>query len=320
MLLDVQNLTTRFHTHDGEVCAVNDVSFSIEAGECLGIVGESGSGKTQVFMSIMGLLAKNGRVEGNVYFEGQQILGLKPSELNTLRGVEFSMIFQDPMTSLNPYLKISKQMSEVLMEHRGMSEEDAAIAGIQMLEMVGIPEAKQRYRMYPHEFSGGMRQRVMIAMALLCQPKLLIADEPTTALDVTVQAQILELLARLGRELNMATVMITHDLGVIAGVSDRVVVMYGGRIVEQATVHEVFSDPQHPYTQGLLNSMPRLDDPGRKTLHTIAGQPPNLQNLPQGCSFAPRCEYVMEKCQLQPPTLTTFAGGRKKACYLEKLQ
>lgn len=320
MLLDVQNLTTRFHTHDGEVCAVNDVSFSVEAGECLGIVGESGSGKTQVFMSIMGLLAKNGRVEGNAFFEGKQILGLKPAELNTLRGVEFSMIFQDPMTSLNPYLRISKQLSEVLMEHRGLSEEDAAIAGIQMLDMVGIPEAKQRYRMYPHEFSGGMRQRVMIAMALLCEPKLLIADEPTTALDVTVQAQILELLARLGRELNMATVMITHDLGVIAGVSDRVVVMYGGRIVEQATVHEVFNDPQHPYTRGLLDSMPRLDDPSSKTLYTIAGQPPNLQNLPAGCSFAPRCEYVMEKCQSQPPQLVELAGGRKKACYLEKLK
>jgi oligopeptide transport system ATP-binding protein len=319
MLLDVQNLTTRFHTHDGEVCAVNDVSFSIEPGECLGIVGESGSGKTQVFMSIMGLLAKNGRVEGDAYFEGKQILGLKPPELNKLRGVEFSMIFQDPMTSLNPYLRISRQMSEVLMEHRGMGEEDAAIAGIQMLDMVGIPEAKQRYRMYPHEFSGGMRQRVMIAMALLCQPKLLIADEPTTALDVTVQAQILELLARLSRELNMATVMITHDLGVIAGISDRVVVMYGGRIVEQATVQEVFHDPQHPYTRGLLDSMPRLDDPGGKSLYTIAGQPPNLQNLPAGCSFAPRCEFVMDKCHKQPPKLTAINGGRKKACYLEKL-
>jgi oligopeptide transport system ATP-binding protein len=319
MLLDVQNLTTRFHTHDGEVCAVNDVSFSIEPGECLGVVGESGSGKTQVFMSVMGLLAKNGKVEGRAYFEGKQILGLKPAELNTLRGVEFSMIFQDPMTSLNPYLRISRQMSEVLMEHRGMGEEDAAIAGIEMLNMVGIPEAKQRYRMYPHEFSGGMRQRVMIAMALLCQPKLLIADEPTTALDVTVQAQILELLARLSRELNMATVMITHDLGVIAGISDRVVVMYGGRIVEQATVQEVFHDPQHPYTRGLLDSMPRIDDPGGKSLYTIAGQPPNLQNLPAGCSFAPRCLYVMDKCQLQPPKLTAINGGRKKACYLETL-
>ncbi len=320
MLLDVQNLTTSFHTHDGEVCAVNDVSFSIDPGECLGIVGESGSGKTQVFMSIMGLLAKNGKTEGSVLFEGKQILGLKPAELNTLRGVEFSMIFQDPMTSLNPYMRISKQMTEVLVEHRGMSEADASAAAIQMLDLVGIPEPKQRFRMYPHEFSGGMRQRVMIAMALLCQPKLLIADEPSTALDVTVQAQILELLARLGRELNMATVMITHDLGVIAGLSDRVVVMYGGRIVEQASVHEIFHDPQHPYTRGLLDSMPRIDDPGKGPLYTIAGQPPNLQNLPKGCSFAPRCEYVMEVCRTKQPPLEVVSEGRLKACHLEKMK
>jgi oligopeptide transport system ATP-binding protein len=319
MLLDVQNLTTRFHTHDGEVCAVSDVSFSIEPGECLGIVGESGSGKTQVFMSIMGLLAKNGRTEGKVYFEGRQLLGLKAAELNRLRGVEFSMIFQDPMTSLNPYLRISRQMTEVLVEHRGMSEADAAAAALRMLDLVGIPEAKQRFTMYPHEFSGGMRQRVMIAMALLCQPKLLIADEPSTALDVTVQAQILELLTRLGRELNMATVMITHDLGVIAGLSDRVVVMYGGRIVEQAPVQELFHDPQHPYTRGLLDSMPRVDDPGKGKLYTIAGQPPNLQNLPAGCCFAPRCEYVMEVCWNKRPPLRAIAEGRMKACHLERL-
>ncbi|WP_163335810.1 ABC transporter ATP-binding protein [Desulfopila sp. IMCC35008] len=319
MLLDVQNLTTRFHTHDGEVCAVNDVSFSVQAGECLGIVGESGSGKTQVFMSLMGLLAKNGTTEGKVYFEGEQILGLSPKDLNRLRGVEFSMIFQDPMTSLNPYLRISKQMTEVLVEHRGMSEEKAAVTSIEMLDLVGIPESKKRFRMYPHEFSGGMRQRVMIAMALLCQPKLLIADEPTTALDVTVQAQILELLARLGRELNMATVMITHDLGVIAGLSDRVVVMYGGRIVEQATVSEVFHDPQHPYTKGLLSSMPRLDEEREGTLYTIPGQPPDLQDLPDGCSYAPRCTYAMDKCNLERPPLEDIEGDRKKACFLEKM-
>jgi len=319
MLLDVQNLTTRFFTHDGEVRAVNDVSFSVAPGECLGIVGESGSGKTQVFMSIMGLLAKNGRTEGRVSFNGQQILGLSAAELNRLRGVEFSMIFQDPMTSLNPYLRISRQMNEVLMAHRGMSEEEATSASINMLDMVGIPESRKRFDMYPHEFSGGMRQRVMIAMALLCEPKLLIADEPTTALDVTVQAQILELLARLGRELNMATVMITHDLGVIAGMSDRVVVMYGGRIVEQATVQEIFNDPQHPYTRGLLDSMPRLDGTGSDKLHTIAGQPPNLQNLPPGCSFAPRCDYVMERCWTTRPELERIAHGRMKACHLEKM-
>ena len=319
MLLDVRNLTTRFATHDGEVCAVNDVSFSIAPGECLGIVGESGSGKTQVFMSIMGLLAKNGKTEGKALFNGKQILGLKTAELNRLRGVEFSMIFQDPMTSLNPYLRISKQMNEVLMEHRGMTEQDASTASIRMLDMVGIPESKKRFAMYPHEFSGGMRQRVMIAMALLCEPKLLIADEPTTALDVTVQAQILELLTRLGRELNMATVMITHDLGVIAGMSDRVVVMYGGRIVEQATVHDIFHDPNHPYTRGLLDSMPRLDELAGDSLHTIAGQPPNLQDLPAGCSFAPRCDYVMETCWSRRPELAECGQGRMKACHLEKM-
>ncbi len=319
MLLDVQNLTTRFHTHDGEVCAVNDVSFTMKPGECLGIVGESGSGKTQVFLSIMGLLAKNGEAEGQVFFEEQQILGLNTAELNMLRGVEFSMIFQDPMTSLNPYLRISKQMNEVLIEHRGMGEGDATKTSIDMLDLVGIPEAAKRFRMYPHEFSGGMRQRVMIAMALLCQPKLLIADEPTTALDVTVQAQILELIARLGRELNMATVLITHDLGVIAGLSDRVVVMYGGKIVEEAGVGDIFHNPQHPYTKGLLSSMPRIDNPSSAALHTIQGQPPDLQALPEGCSFTPRCEYAMEVCHKINPQLRRIREGRRKACHLEKL-
>lgn len=318
MLLDVQNLITHFHTHDGEVCAVNDVSFTVEAGECLGIVGESGSGKTQVFMSIMRLLASNGWAEGQVLFEGREILGMPLAELNHLRGVEMSMIFQDPMTSLNPYLRISRQMNEVLMTHRRMSDDQASVISIEMLDLVGIPEAKKRFRMYPHEFSGGMRQRVMIAMALLCQPKLLIADEPTTALDVTVQAQILELLSRLRRELNMATVLITHDLGVIAGLSDRVIVMYGGRVIEEAGVHDIFHDPQHPYTRGLLDSMPRLDI-GGGSLHTIAGQPPNLQALPPGCSFRPRCRHAMEICAQLVPELKKVHGQRKKACHLEKL-
>lgn len=318
-LLEVNHLTTRFDTHDGEVCAVNNISFSVNQGECLGIVGESGSGKTQVFMSIMGLLAKNGKASGDVNFMGRQILGLPSDELNTLRGVHFSMIFQDPMTSLNPYLKISRQMNEVLMEHKGFSEKDASAKSIELLDLVGIPEAKKRFRMYPHEFSGGMRQRVMIAMALLCEPKLLIADEPTTALDVTVQAQILELIARLGKELNMATVLITHDLGVIAGLSDRVIVMYGGRIVEQAPVEDVFETPQHPYTLGLLNSMPRIDDMVHGKLNSIPGQPPDLQALPSGCAFTPRCGYAMDVCKNELPKLTPITEGRKKACHLKQL-
>jgi oligopeptide transport system ATP-binding protein len=319
MLLDIQNLTTSFHTHDGLVCAVNEVNLHLDAGECLGVVGESGSGKTQVFMSVMGLLAKNGRAEGEVIFDGYQILGLTTAELNRLRGVEFSMIFQDPMTSLNPYLRISKQMTEVLVEHRGLSETEAAQKSIDLLDLVGIPEARKRFRMYPHEFSGGMRQRVMIAMALLCEPKLLIADEPTTALDVTVQAQILDLIAHLGRELDMATVLITHDLGVIAGLSDRVAVMYGGRIVEEASVSELFHDPQHPYTKGLLNSMPRIDDKNDKKLHAIQGQPPDLQALPTGCSFEPRCQYAIKRCLSELPVLRNIGEKRNKACHLERL-
>ena len=320
MLLDVKNLTTMFHTHDGEVSAVSDVSLHVEAGECLGVVGESGSGKTQVFMTIMGLLAKNGRAEGEVYFNGQQIIGMKTEALNKLRGVEFSMIFQDPMTSLNPYLRISRQMTEVLVEHRGCSETEAVQKSIDLLDLVGIPEPKERFRMYPHEFSGGMRQRVMIAMALLCEPQLLIADEPTTALDVTVQAQILDLIARLGRELNMATVLITHDLGVIAGLSDRVVVMYGGRIVEEAPVDKLFTNPYHPYTRGLLESMPRIDEISRDTLYTISGQPPDLQALPPGCSFEPRCEYAFDRCQTEVPELRSIDEHRVKACHLDQLK
>jgi oligopeptide transport system ATP-binding protein len=318
MLLEVNNLTTRFHTHDGEVCAVNGVSFSMDDGECLGIVGESGSGKTQVFMSIMQLLASNGRAEGRVLFQGRELLSMPIVELNTIRGVRMSMIFQDPMTSLNPYLRISQQMNEVLVTHRHMTEAQATEASIDLLNQVGIPEARARFVMYPHEFSGGMRQRVMIAMALLCQPRLLIADEPTTALDVTVQAQILELLAKLRRELQMATVLITHDLGVIAGLSDRVIVMYGGRVVEEAPVRQLFHEPQHPYTRGLLDSMPRLDV-GGGVLPTIPGHPPNLQNLPAGCSFRPRCPYAMAICESEDPELRTIAPGRRKACHLEKL-
>jgi oligopeptide transport system ATP-binding protein len=318
-LLAVSHLETCFATPEGEVQAVSDVGFSVRAGESLGVVGESGSGKSQIFMSIMGLLAANGRARGSVAFQGKEILGLPRRELNSIRGVRMSMIFQDPMTSLNPYLTVARQMTEVLTEHKGMSMTDARTASIAMLDRVQIPEAARRIDMYPHEFSGGMRQRVMIAMALLCQPELLIADEPTTALDVTVQAQILELIAALRRDFNMALVLITHDMGVIAGLCDRVMVMYAGRIIEAAPVSQLFHDPQHPYTAGLLRSMPRLDEMTHDRLTTIAGQPPNLQRLPAGCAFRDRCDRRMEVCAEQVPPLRAVAAERSKACHLQAL-
>jgi oligopeptide transport system ATP-binding protein len=319
-VLEVQDLTTRFATPDGEVLAADQVGFAIGEGESLGVVGESGSGKTQIFLSIMGLLAKNGRSTGLVQYRGRDILNLPPRRLNEIRGDEIAMIFQDPMTSLNPFLKISRQMTEVLREHKGMSEAEARQRGIAMLELVGIPEAARRFDMFPHEFSGGMRQRVMIAMALLCEPDLLIADEPTTALDVTVQAQILELLARLKRELGMAIALITHDLGVVAGLCERVMVMYAGRTVEVASAGDLFRSPQHPYTKGLLLSMPRLDETVSTELTTIPGQPPNLQALPRGCVFADRCPYVFERCRVERPLLRPYGPAHARACHLERLQ
>jgi oligopeptide transport system ATP-binding protein len=318
-VLEVTDLKTTFATQEGDVKAVGGVDFTINKGETLGVVGESGSGKSQIFMSIMGLLARNGRAVGSVKFQGEDILGLPVKELNRVRGAKMSMIFQDPMTSLNPYLSVRRQMTEVLMQHKGLSEEKAAAESVAMLENVQIPEAKRRLNMYPHEFSGGMRQRVMIAMALLCGPELLIADEPTTALDVTVQAQILELLVGLQRDFGMAIALITHDLGVIARMADRVMVMYAGGIVEKGSVRNLFKDPQHPYTQGLLESMPRLDETEATRLTTIGGQPPNLQNLPSGCTFRDRCRYAFERCPVERPVLTPFAEGRSKACHLPSL-
>jgi oligopeptide transport system ATP-binding protein len=282
------------------------------------VVGESGSGKTQLFLSIMGLLAKNGSCAGSARFRGQQLLGLPARQLNGIRGVRLAMIFQDPMTSLNPYLRISRQMTEVLVEHKGMSEQDARTRSIALLDQVGIPAAASRFDLYPHEFSGGMRQRVMIAIALLCEPELLIADEPTTALDVTVQAQILELLQQLKRELGMAIVLITHDLGVVAGLCERVTVMYAGRIVEEGPVDALFETPQHPYTLGLLCSTPHLEE-GCEALTVIPGQPPNLQALPPGCAFKDRCPFAFERCIEQRPPLLASAPGRLKACHLDRL-
>jgi oligopeptide transport system ATP-binding protein len=258
-----------------------------------------------------------------VRFKGQEILGLAPKALNQIRGARMSMIFQDPMTSLNPYLTVARQLTEVLIEHKGASAAEARAAAIALLDRVQIPEARNRIDMYPHEFSGGMRQRVMIAMALLCGPELLIADEPTTALDVTIQAQILDLIAEIRRDFGTAVVLITHDLGVVAGMCERVLVMYAGRVAETGSLREIFYTPQHPYTAGLLKSMPRLDETAQERLATIAGQPPNLQRLPAGCSFADRCAHVFDRCRAERPLLRPIGPAsdlsRAKACHLERL-
>ena len=312
-LLDVENLGVTFATNDGTVTAVNGVSFSLGRGETLGIVGESGSGKSQLSFAIMGLLAKNGRATGSVRFKDQEILNAAPSVINALRAVHISMVFQDPMTSLNPYMRVSDQMAEVLTHHQGLSKADALKACVHMLDAVKIPDAKGRIRLYPHEFSGGMRQRVMIAMALLCRPELLIADEPTTALDVTVQAQIMALLRELQAEFGMATILITHDLGVIAGFCRDVMVLYGGQVMETAPVDPLFESPSHPYTRGLINAIPRVDTQG-ETLVTIPGTPPNMLRAPKGCPFAPRCAYANEDCDDHLAPLSTFAPGRLRAC------
>lgn len=318
-ILQVKNLTTRFTTPEGIVYAASDISFDVHKGEIVGIVGESGSGKTQIFLTLMGLLASNGKSTGQILFRNQDLLSLSKKELNKLRGDRISMIFQDPMTSLNPYMKVSQQMVEVLIEHQGMSMADARKEALEMLDHVQIPEAKKRFEMFPHEFSGGMRQRVMIAMSLLCKPDLLIADEPTTALDVTIQAQILDLMKDLQKELNMAIVFITHDLGVVARLCDRVFVMYAGRIVEKGSVRDIFYDPQHPYSEGLVYSTPRLDEKTHGILPSIPGQPPNLMKLPTGCSFRERCQYAIDKCQDVRPILEE-TEQRHKACHLDSLK
>ena len=317
-LLEVNNLVTQFFTMEGVVKAVDDISYNLEAGETLGLVGESGCGKSVSALSVMRLIPwPPGKVmNGEVLFEGEDLLKIDNNEMRSLRGKEIAMVFQEPMTSLNPVLTIGRQLTETMELHLNLDKQGAQQRAVDLLQMVGIPDPDRRLVQYPHQFSGGMRQRVMIAMALSCNPKLLIADEPTTALDVTIQAQILELMKSLCREFGTALIVITHNLGVVARYADRVNVMYAGKIIEKGTSEEIYHQPKHPYTLGLLQSVPRLDEPRRVKLEPIEGQPPDLINLPPGCSFRSRCRYAIEKCTVDVPPLEVYeSSGHVAACW-----
>jgi oligopeptide transport system ATP-binding protein len=313
-ILEVEGLRTQFATDDGLVRAVDGVSFALRRGEILGIVGESGCGKSVTNLSVLGLLPKpQGRIAGgSVRFEGRELVGLPEREMRRIRGNRIAMIFQDPMTSLNPYLTVEEQLAEVGTLHLGLTRPQAVERAVALLDRVGIPDARRRVRSYPHEFSGGMRQRVMIAMALLCDPEVLIADEPTTALDVTIQAQILELLKGLRDERGMAIILVTHDLGVVAGTCDRVLVMYAGRVVEEASTRDLFARPTHPYTLGLLRSVPRADAQAHGRLANVEGMPPRLDRSFSECTFTPRCPFRREACVQGEPALVAFAPGRAR--------
>ena len=316
-LLEVKNLRTHFYTFEGVVKAVDGVSYDLEEGETLGLVGESGCGKSVSAMSLMRLIPDPpGKiVDGEILFEGQDVLQLSMDEMRHIRGAKMSMVFQEPMTSLNPVLNLEKQLGETLQLHKGMTKQEARQESVELLARVGIPDPERRVRKYPHQFSGGMRQRVMIAMALSCNPRVIIADEPTTALDVTIQAQILELMKGLTQEFGVAMIVITHNLGVVARYADRMNIMYAGKIIERGESAEIYSNPRHPYTVGLLKSVPRLDLPRRTRLDPIEGQPPDLIAVPKGCAFRARCKWAVDKCATDEPGLETVAEGHYSACW-----
>jgi len=319
-VLEVKNLVTKFYTLDGVVNAVNGVSFDLEDGETLAIVGESGSGKSVTMMSLLGLIPMPpGKVESGeaIYYNKQDLLQLSPAELREIRGGQIGFVFQDPISTLNPILTIGEQISETLVKHKGMNKKQARERVIELLTQVGIPDPDLRYDAYPFQFSGGMRQRVVIAIAIACTPKIIIADEPTTALDVTIQAQIVELFKRLRDALGVAVIWITHDLGVVAGIADRVMVMYGGRPVEIALVDDLYEDPQHPYTVGLLGALPRIDSKESKRLVSIQGAPPDLLIPLTHCPFAWRCEYVFDRCWEKIPPLVNVGEGHQTACFYD---